>query len=97
MSEVCDKCGRGFGSARSVLVDGWELCADCARKKTNEIVQSLMDASRYGPCVPCENAGIIQLLDLLNAPVVFWDVAGDSRQHVPCCWDCYRDSLPEIG
>ena len=29
MSEMCDKCGRGFGSARSVLVNGWELCASC--------------------------------------------------------------------
>ena len=28
---ACDKCGRGFGSARSALVDGLELCARCAR------------------------------------------------------------------
>jgi hypothetical protein len=27
---VCDECGRGFGSARSVLNDGLELCSDCA-------------------------------------------------------------------
>ena len=30
MDEMCDKCGRGFGSARSVLVNGWELCGACA-------------------------------------------------------------------
>lgn len=31
MNNMCDKCGRGFGSVRSVLVDGVELCGACTR------------------------------------------------------------------
>ena len=56
-----------------------------------------MEASRYVPCVPCECAGVTRLIDLVYAPSVFWDVVGDARQSVPCCWVCWGDSLNSAG
>jgi len=53
MGEMCDKCGRGFGSARSVLVNGWELCASCARNEL-VLVNGWVDVNRAGSVsVPC--------------------------------------------
>ena len=95
----CDKCGRGFGSARSVLVNGWELCASCARNEL-VLVNGWVDVNRAGSVsVACP------IGDLVGEPhefaqgsgrLAFLDIMGMAGNVHEVCLDCAHPSSEAV-